>query len=112
MTEKWIGDKWWVSEYNFHDEVVNSFNLPKKIQFHDATLRDGEQTPGAVLRKEEKIRIAEMLAEIGVDRIEAGMPAVSKEDADAITEICKKNLGSKIMVFSRAMKEDIDRAVD
>lgn len=112
MTEKWIGEKWWVSEYNFHEELTDSFNLPKKIQFHDATLRDGEQTPGVVFRKDEKIRIAEMLSELGVDRVEAGMPAVSKEDAEAIKEICRRNLDAKIMVFSRALKEDIDRAVD
>lgn len=112
MSERWIGEKWWVSEYNFHDEVRNTFSLPKKIQFHDATLRDGEQTPGVVFRKEEKIKIAQMLSDMGVHRIEAGMPAVSKEDAEAIKEIVKMKLDSKIYVFSRAMKEDIDRAID
>ena len=110
--EKWLGDKWWVSEYNFHDQVRDSLMLPQEVRFHDATLRDGEQTPGVVFRKEEKIKIAEMLSEIGVHRIEAGMPAVSKEDAEAITAISKLNLDSMLMVFSRAMKEDIERAVD
>ena len=112
MVEKWIGDKWWVSEYNFHDEVTSTFRLPKKIQFHDATLRDGEQTPGVVFRKEEKMRIAQMLSDLGVHRIEAGMPAVSQEDSEAIKAIVKMNLNSKILVFSRAMQADIDRAID
>lgn len=112
MNGKWWTENWWVSEYNFHEEVRKEFHLPAKVEIHDATLRDGEQTPGVVLKKDDKIRVAELLAEIGVDRIEAGMPAVSKDDADAIREIAKRNLGPKIMVFCRAMKEDVDRAVD
>ncbi|NLT96129.1 MAG: 3-hydroxy-3-methylglutaryl-CoA lyase [Clostridia bacterium] len=112
MTEKWIGEKYWVSEYNFHKEVTDTLKLPPKIEFHDATMRDGEQTPGVVFRKEEKMRIAQLLSDLGVHRIEAGMPAVSQEDAEAIKAITKMNLKSKIFVFSRAMRDDIDRAVD
>ncbi|MCK5516871.1 MAG: hypothetical protein KAI39_08355, partial [Desulfobulbaceae bacterium] len=73
-------DKWWVSPYNFVDEVTSQFDLPEKVEIHDATLRDGEQTPGVVFRKDDKIRIARKLDEVGVERIEAGMPAVSQED--------------------------------
>ncbi|WP_018305298.1 LeuA family protein [Desulfitobacterium hafniense] len=112
MNGKWWTKDWWVSEYNYHEEVVKDLHLPQKIEIHDATLRDGEQTPGVVFSKEDKVRIAELLAEVGVDRIEAGMPAVSKDDAQAIEEIAKRNLGPKIMVFCRAMREDVDRAVD
>lgn len=112
MNGKEWTENWWVSEYNYNDEVRKDFHLPQKVEIHDATLRDGEQTPGVVFTKDDKIRIAELLAEIGVDRIEAGMPAVSQSDADAIREIAKRNLGPKIMVFCRAMKDDVDRAVD
>lgn len=112
MNGKWWTENWWVSEYNYHDEVRKDFNLPEKVEIHDATLRDGEQTPGVVFTKDDKVRIAELLAEVGVDRIEAGMPAVSKADAEAIREISKRKLGPKIMVFCRAMKDDVDRAVD
>ena len=49
---------WWVSPYNFVDEVRGQLSLPEKVEIHDATLRDGEQTPGVVFRKEDKIRIA------------------------------------------------------
>ena len=45
-------NSWWVSPYNFVEEVRESFDLPKKVEIHDATLRDGEQTPGVVSRKE------------------------------------------------------------
>lgn len=103
---------WWISEYNFCEDVRARFNLPEKVRFHDATLRDGEQTPGVVFRKEDKIAIAKKLDELGVDRIEAGMPAVSQEDFDAIKEICKLGLKSEIYAFSRAMISDIDKALE
>jgi len=105
-------ENWWISEYNFADEIRKDFDFADKVGIHDSTLRDGEQTSGVVFRKDEKIEIAHMLDEVGVARIEAGMPAVSKEDADAITEISKAGLNAKIVVFSRAMVADIDRAVD
>ena len=80
---KWKNnDKWWVSSFNFKDEVTKQFEFQENIQIHDATLRDGEQTPGVVMRKHEKVEIAKRLAEVGVERIEAGMPAVSAEDRD------------------------------
>ncbi len=104
--------KWWVSPYNFIPEVRKTLTLPPKVQIHDATLRDGEQTPGVVFSVEDKIRIATKLSEIGVDRIEAGMPAVSSQDAEAIKEITKLGLKSKIFTFARAMKQDIDMALE
>ncbi len=110
---KWLQEgKWWISPYNFSEEVVKSFDLPPKVQIHDATLRDGEQTPGVVFRKEDKVRIAKGLDEVGVERIEAGMPAVSSEDFEAIKEISKLGLKSKIFTFARALKSDIDSAVE
>ena len=81
MKDQYFRDnEWWVSPYNFVPEVRNTFQLPKTVSIHDATLRDGEQTPGVVMSVKEKIAIAEKLDEIGVDRIEAGMPAVSEQD--------------------------------
>lgn len=104
--------RWWVSEYNFKPEVESLRCSPRHVAIHDATLRDGEQTPGVVFRKEDKIRIAKALAEAGVERIEAGMPAVSREDFDAIVEIAKLDLDARIFTFARAMNEDVDKAVD
>ncbi len=105
-------NKWWVSPYNFNDEVTAELDLPAKVEIHDATLRDGEQTPGVVFRKEDKIRIAQKLDEVGVERIEAGMPAVSKEDFQAIKEISQLGLKAKIFTFARALPIDIDMAID
>jgi len=104
--------KWWVSPYNFVPEARQSLELPKQVQIHDATLRDGEQTPGVVFSVEDKIKIATKLDEVGVERIEAGMPAVSPQDAAAIKEISKLGLKSRIFTFARAMKKDIDMALE
>ncbi|HEY9053874.1 MAG TPA: hypothetical protein VIO60_03545 [Rectinemataceae bacterium] len=102
---------YWVSAYNFKQEVLSSRKDPPKVLIHDATLRDGEQTPGVVFRKDDKVRIAKALAALGVDRIEAGMPAVSSEDFEAIVEIVSLGLSSKVFTFARAMKEDVDQAL-
>ncbi len=102
---------WWVSSYNFKAEVLSPRKDPPKVLIHDATLRDGEQTPGVVFRKEDKVRIAKALDAVGVDRIEAGMPAVSSEDFEAIGEIASLGMKSKVFTFARAMKEDVDQAL-
>ena len=105
-------NQWWVSSYNFLPEVRSKFNLPERVTIHDATLRDGEQTPGVVFSVADKVAIAEKLDEIGVDRIEAGMPVVSAEDFQAIKEISRLGLKSRIYAFVRAMNADIDKAVE
>jgi isopropylmalate/homocitrate/citramalate synthase len=107
-----VPDKWWVSPFNLVPEVRNTFSLPPRVQIHDATLRDGEQTPGVVFSVADKVAIAEKLAEIGVDRIEAGMPAVSDQDFKAIKEITRLGLKSKIYTFVRAMTADIDKSLE
>ncbi|MGI9395462.1 MAG: LeuA family protein [Boseongicola sp.] len=104
--------KWWVSPYNFVPEVREKLQLPPSVQIHDATLRDGEQTPGVVFTVDDKLAIASKLSEVGVERIEAGLPAVSPQDAEAISEISKLGLDSKIFTFARAMKQDIDMALE
>lgn len=84
---EWKTEGWWTSPFNFRPEVRSLLDLPARIAFHDVTLRDGEQTPGVVFRKDDKIRIAELLDEAGVDRIEVAMPAVTEEDADAVEAV-------------------------
>jgi methanogen homocitrate synthase len=108
----YLENKWWVSPYNCIPEVRSKFDLPKRVEIHDATLRDGEQTPGIVFSLADKIAIAEKLDEIGVDRIEAGMPAVSEMDFQAIKQISKLGLKAKIYTFARAMNADIDKALE
>ena len=105
-------DQWWVSPFNVTDQVRRSFSLPPRVQIHDATLRDGEQTPGVVFSVADKIAIAEALAAVGVDRIEAGMPAVSDDDFAAVRQITKLKLTSKIYTFVRAITADIDKSLE
>jgi isopropylmalate/homocitrate/citramalate synthase len=105
-------NEWWVSPYNFAPEVLATFQLPERVSIHDATLRDGEQTPGVVMSVADKIAIAEKMSEIGVERIEAGMPAVSEQDFDAIKQISRLGLSSRIYTFARAINADIDKAVE
>jgi isopropylmalate/homocitrate/citramalate synthase len=112
MTTPWKTDKYFVSPLNYLPEVTKDFHLPAKIKIHDITLRDGEQETGIALQKDEKVAIAEALAEAGVHRIEAGMPAVSKQDENAIREIVKRNLGPEIFAFCRCILDDVRLAAD
>jgi methanogen homocitrate synthase len=112
MSEQYKSEgRWWVSPYNFKPEVKDLRRQPAKVLIHDATLRDGEQTPGVVFRKADKVRIAKALDLVGVDRIEAGMPAVSSEDFEAIQEITALGLKAEVFSFARAMNEDVDQAL-
>lgn len=102
--------QWWVSPENYDQAVVSRFNFPAKVEFLDTTLRDGEQQPSIILTKDEKVAIAKRLSKAGIQRIEAGTPAVLKEDAEAIKEICSLGLDSKIFAFVRNMPEDMKLA--
>jgi methanogen homocitrate synthase len=108
----WVNDNWWGSEYNWVDDVRSCFELPDDVEFHDATLRDGEQCPGVVFRKETKVEIAKLIDSAGIDRIEAGMPTVTEEDFEAIKEIAGLGLKASIMLFCRAHPDDIEKAME
>ncbi|MEM4151163.1 MAG: 2-isopropylmalate synthase, partial [Nitrososphaerota archaeon] len=88
------------------------YALPSRVFFFDTTLRDGEQTPGVALRVEEKVMIAEALADLGVDVIEAGFAVVSKGEYESVKRISGLGLSAKICSLSRCEKRDIDAAVD
>ena len=81
-----------------------------KVFIFDTTMRDGEQSPGASMNLEEKLRIAEMLERLGVDVIEAGFPIASNGDFEAVNEISKIISGSIVCGLARASAKDIDRA--
>jgi isopropylmalate/homocitrate/citramalate synthase len=106
-----VAGKWSVCPYVFEPEVRANWKIPPKITVHDVTLRDGEQTPGVVFRKEEKLKIAHALEDAGIHRIEGGMIATSKEDFDAIAAMAKEIKTSEISCFSRARRDDMEMAV-
>ena len=84
----------------------------REIKIVDTTLRDGEQTAGVVFANNEKITIAQMLSDLGVDQLEVGIPAMGGDEKDAIKRICKRNLKSSIMAWNRAVIGDIEQSID
>lgn len=102
---------WWTSPFNEKEEVKKTFPN-HTVEIHDATLRDGEQTPGVVFTADQKFDIASKLYEAGIRRIEAGMPAVSADDASAAKRIANEFKDAEVYAFVRAMATDIDLAAE
>ncbi|ACX72824.1 isopropylmalate/citramalate/homocitrate synthase [Methanocaldococcus vulcanius M7] len=102
--------------YKEENEIIKNslkgIKLPERVYIFDTTLRDGEQTPGVSLTPEEKIEIAIKLDDLGVDVIEAGFPVSSLGEQEAIKKICSLNLDAEICGLARAVKKDIDVAID
>ena len=73
---KWLTDKYWVTEFNYLEEIRKQFTLPEKVRIHDVTLREAEQTPHVALKPDEKLRIYEALDEMGVYSVEL-LPIIS-----------------------------------
>jgi 2-isopropylmalate synthase len=83
-----------------------------RVVIFDTTLRDGEQSPGATMTHEEKLEVAELLDQMGVDVIEAGFPIASEGDFYAVNEIAKRAQNAVICGLSRAAPKDIDRCAE
>ncbi|MFQ5711575.1 MAG: hypothetical protein ACE5GD_07325 [Candidatus Geothermarchaeales archaeon] len=111
MSKPWVSKMWTVSPHNFNEEALSGLRFPKKVYIYDVTLRDGEQCPGVVFNKDDKVKIAQALDELRVHRLEAGMPAVSDEDFQAVKEIAHLGLQTKVKSFARARRDDIDLAL-
>jgi 2-isopropylmalate synthase len=87
-------------------------NDPDRVVVFDTTLRDGEQSPGCSMNLEEKLRIALLLEEMGVDVIEAGFPIASQGDFEAVNEIARRVKTSVVCGLSRAARGDIERCAE
>ena len=103
-------DQWWVAPANYVPEITEKHGFVPQVTILDTTLRDGEQQPGIVFSREDKVAIAKQLDAIGIHKIEAGTPAVSQGDADAIREICDSGLRAEIYCFVRNVVSDIELA--
>ena len=90
----------------------DEFRIGGRVGLYDTTLRDGEQTVGVVLDPEQKLEIATLLDELGIDRIEAGFPRVSDDDWKAIERIAGAGLRAEIWGFSRAVPADLEALVE
>ncbi len=89
-----------------------SRNERERVRVFDTTLRDGEQSPGIALNQNEKLEIAQQLARLGVDIIEAGFPITSPGDFEAVQAIAREVDGPVICALARTSKQDIDAAWD
>jgi isopropylmalate/homocitrate/citramalate synthase len=110
--QPWKTDQWFSSPWNYLPEVTADFQLPERVEIHDVTLRDGEQQAGVEFTADDKVRIAEALSESGIHRIEAGLPAVSPADTEAIKRMVALDLDTEIYAFSRCMVSDVQLALD
>jgi isopropylmalate/homocitrate/citramalate synthase len=88
------------------------YRVGGRVGLYDTTLRDGEQTVGVVLDPEQKLEIAHLLDELGIDRIEAGFPRVSQDDWDAVRLISDAGLRAEVWGFSRAVPADLEALVE
>jgi 2-isopropylmalate synthase len=84
--------------------------MEERVIIFDTTLRDGEQSPGASMNAAEKLRLATQLEKLGVDVLEAGFPAASEGDFDAVSKIAGKLKKTEVAGLARTSKDDIDRA--
>ncbi|MEM8741370.1 MAG: 2-isopropylmalate synthase, partial [Pseudomonadota bacterium] len=89
--------------------MTDSMQGADRVKIFDTTLRDGEQSPGASMTHEEKLAIAALLDEMGVDVIEAGFPIASNGDFEAVSDIARAARSATICGLARANSRDIDR---
>ncbi|MCQ6963129.1 homocitrate synthase family protein [Methanolobus chelungpuianus] len=95
------------------NKLVDYLDLkPLDIEICDVTLRDGEQTPGVVFTREEKIALATELDAVGVEIIESGFPVVSSDEKAIVKEIASMGLNAKTCCLSRSVISDVETAVD
>ena len=101
----------WTGELN-ERAISPTAEQPSHVGIYDTTLRDGEQSVGVVLDAEAKLEIARALDRLGVDRIEAGFPRVSAEDARAIELIAAAGLAAEVWGFARAVPADVEALLE
>ena len=100
MSEIWTG------------ALNDAYRVGGSVGLYDTTLRDGEQTVGVVLDPQQKLEIARLLDELGVDRIEAGFPRVSQDDWEAVKLVSEAGLRAQVWGFSRAVPADLEALVE
>ena len=81
------------------------------VHIFDTTLRDGEQSPGFSMNREEKLQLARQLEELGVDVIEAGFPIASPGDLEAVRAVSAEIKSCRVAALARARQEDVDAAL-
>jgi len=106
-----LTDKYWITDFNYLDEVRGQFHLPDRAYIHDVTLREAEQAPHVVLRPDEKMRIFEALDDMGVHSVEI-FPLVSDDDKELAKEMVKMPRQAKVFFLCRWNEWEIDFALE
>jgi isopropylmalate/homocitrate/citramalate synthase len=101
-----------LNELIWTGSLNDRYAIRGSVGLYDTTLRDGEQTVGVVLDPEEKLEIAKLLDELGIERIEAGFPRVSDDDWRAVELIAQAGLNAEVWGFSRAVPADLEALVE
>jgi isopropylmalate/homocitrate/citramalate synthase len=101
-----------MSDLIWTGSVNDRYSIGGRVGLYDTTLRDGEQTVGVVLDPHQKLEIARLLDDLGVDRIEAGFPRVSEDDWEAVRLIAAAGLRAEVWGFSRAVPADLEALVE
>ncbi len=96
---------------DYHARTAAERRIAPRIEFWDETLRDGEQMPGVHYSPEEKLRIAELLSEIGVPIIDAGIPVVSAEEAASVHRLAHAGLRAKVLGSARTVPGDVEAVI-
>ncbi|HYA57821.1 MAG TPA: homoaconitate hydratase [Thermoplasmata archaeon] len=97
---------------DYHSETARLRRLPPTLEVWDETLRDGEQAPGVHFTPEEKLRIAELLSDVGVGVVNAGIPVVSDEEARAVHLLAHAGLKARILAAARTVPRDVEAVID
>jgi len=92
---RWFNAKWWVSPFNYNKEIRDEFELPERVHVRDSTIREGEETPGVYYTLEQKIKISEMLENIGVRDIDVGYIGQVQDQWDLAKEIKERGINLK-----------------
>jgi isopropylmalate/homocitrate/citramalate synthase len=101
-----------VDELIWTGSLNHRYAIRGSVALYDTTLRDGEQTVGVVLDPDDKLEIARLLDELGIERIEAGFPRVSDDDWQAVAKIAAAGLRAEVWGFSRAVPADLEALVE
>ena len=91
---------------------ANGSTDSERVVIFDTTLRDGEQSPGASMTLEEKLEVADLLDQMGVDIIEAGFPIASPGDFESVAEVARRVKTASVAGLARASEKDIDRCAE
>jgi isopropylmalate/homocitrate/citramalate synthase len=111
---KWLTDKYWVTEFNYLEEIRSQFSLPERVYIHDVTLREAEQTPHVVMKPDEKLAIYEALDDMGVYSVEL-LPIISSDDREVARELVrmrKEGRKAKIVFLCRWDEKEVDFAAE